>query len=429
MHVATFINNDYREFAIYDCVRSIPSIFDGLKLSQRKALYGVIDLNQKAKVSTATSHAVKVSGYLHGETSMEDAIVKMSQTFPGSNNLPIFKGHGQFGSRLSNVSAASRYIFVELNKDIWNLMSKDDDLILKHQFEEGMFVEPKSYYPYVPFCLVNGAEGIGVGFATDIPPYSIPSLKKAVREIITHGKVKTPLVPYYEGFTGTVELSGSQIITKGKISPKGANGLEITELPIGYQNDKYKQVLNGLIEQGIIKDYDNLSTEEKWHFVINAPRNTVALSQDELLETFKLIRRSTPNFVLWGVDGGLKVYSDVNEVLVEFVRWRLGIFEEYRLAKIDKLSDSVSFMKEKVRFIEYWVKNAKSLVNVPKKTITETLLKQNFIEYHLDSFMRMSLWSLTDEEIQKAKDELSKSEEAKKVLESKTAKDLYREVF
>ena len=92
MNIKDFIDSQYKEYATYDCVRSIPSITDGLKLPQRKALYGLLDLNTKAKVSTATSHIVKVSGYLHGETSMEDTVVRMAQSFPGDKQHPSIPG-------------------------------------------------------------------------------------------------------------------------------------------------------------------------------------------------------------------------------------------------------------------------------------------------------------------------------------------------
>ena len=83
----------------------------------------------------------------------------------------------------------------------------------------------------------------GTGFATDIMAHSYTDLKKVVKEILKTGKVKTKLVPSYAGFKGDVEmLDSGQVLTKGKFNRVNTTTIEITELPIGYQNDKYKEV-------------------------------------------------------------------------------------------------------------------------------------------------------------------------------------------
>lgn len=409
MNIKDFIDKEYREFAIYACVRTIPSITDGLKLPQRKALFGVLDLNQKAKVSTATSHIIKVSGYLHGETSMEDTVVRMAQKYPGANNIPMFEGEGQFGSRLSPESAASRYIYVKPSNRIWDLFSKQDDVILKHRFEEGITIEPETYFPVVPVCLVNGASGIGSGFATDIMPHKYADLKKAVKEILSKGKVKSKLVPSYEGFTGTTEiLDNGQVLIKGKFKRINTTTIEIIELPIGYTNDSYKEVLNRLVDDKFIKDYDNLSTEDEWKFVVYAPRTTVSMTDDELMAKFKLISRNTQNLVLWDINGNLKIYESVESVLEEFVVWRLTKYEELRVKQIMIQEEMYSELMNKVKFVQLWVSNAKDLAGKTKQHIIDFMLDRGVEEQYLDKFMRMPVYSFTQEEIdaleQKAKD-------------------------
>lgn len=409
MNIKDFIDKEYREFAIYACVRTIPSITDGLKLPQRKALFGVLDLNQKAKVSTATSHIIKVSGYLHGESSMEDTVVRMAQKYPGANNIPLFEGEGQFGSRLSSESAASRYIYVKPSNRIWDLFSKQDEVLLNHRFEEGMSIEPETYFPVVPVCLVNGASGIGSGFATDIMPHKYADLKKAVKEILSKGKVKTKLVPSYEGFTGTTEiLDNGQVLVKGKFKRINTTTIEINELPVGYTNDSYKEVLNRLVDDKFIKDYDNLSTEDEWKFVVYAPRTTVSMTDDELMAKFKLISRNTQNLVLWDINGNLKIYESVESVLEEFVVWRLTKYEELRVKQIMIQEEMHSELMNKVKFVQLWVSNAKDLAGKTKQHIIDFMLDRGVEEQYLDKFMRLPVYSFTQEEIgsleQKAKD-------------------------
>lgn len=430
MNIKDFIDTQYKEYATYDCVRSIPSITDGLKLPQRKALFGLLDLNSKAKVSTATSHIVKVSGYLHGETSMEDTVVRMAQSFPGANNIPLFQGHGQFGSRLSNESAASRYIYVTPSDGMWGMMGKEDNLILEYKFEEGMQIEPKTYFPYVPFCLVNGTSGIGTGFATDIMAHSYSDLKKVVKEILKTGKVKTKLIPSYVGFKGDVEmLDSGQVLTKGKFNRVNTTTIEITELPIGYQNDKYKEVLNKLIEQKQIKDYDNLSTEEEWKFVIYTYRNVTALSDDELMQMFKLVSRNTQNLVMWDTNDRLKRYDSVADIMLEFVEWRTAKFEVLRQSLIAKCESNLSEMKEKMKFIQAWVDSPMEFINKPKKVVVDKMIEVGVMEDYLEKFIRLPLSSLTDEDISSLRDKISETETYKIELENKTAKDMYLQVL
>lgn len=426
MNIKDFIDKEYREFAVYNCVRTIPSIKDGLKLPQRKALFGVLDLNQKAKVSTATSHIIKVSGYLHGESSMEDTVVRMAQKYPGANNIPLFEGDGQFGSRLSPEAAASRYIHVSPSNRIWEMFSKQDNEILEHRFEEGSFIEPDSYFPVVPVCLVNGASGIGSGFATDIMAHRYSDLKKAIKEVLSKGKVKTPLVPSYEGFKGTTEkLENGQVLIKGTFKRVNTTTIEITELPIGYHNDSYKEVLNRLIDDKFIKDYDNLSTEDEWKFIVYVPRTTTALTDDELMVKFKLISRNTQNIVLWDTNDNLKIYDSVESVLEEFVDWRLGKYELLRNKLIDKSNDQVSELQEKMKFIKAWIDAPNEFSNKPKAVIHQKMVDRGVSVELVEKFMRIPVYSFTDEEITSLRDKISELKNYVVELQNTTANEMY----
>ena len=109
--IRDFIANEWAQYADYDNRRSLPHIMDGLKITQRKAMYTATLMPKSEKpirVSQFASEAAKVTAYHHGEVSMVDAVVKLAQDYPGSNNFPWLEKHGQFGTRLSNDSAAPR---------------------------------------------------------------------------------------------------------------------------------------------------------------------------------------------------------------------------------------------------------------------------------------------------------------------------------
>ena len=149
--------------------------------------------------------------------------------------------------------------------------------------------------------LVNGSDGIGNGFRTSILPYDVKSIIKCLNECIKHGKTKSKLIPFVNGFTGEVEKIDKQVSFKGKFTKINTTKIRITELPPYYNNEKYKTLLNNLIESGHINDYENRSTEDSWEWIVTCPRATTNMSDDELMILFGLVTKITENLVGWGV--------------------------------------------------------------------------------------------------------------------------------
>jgi len=166
--VCDFVDKEMIHFSKYDCDRSIPNLMDGLKVSQRKILYSAFKKNlvSEIKVAQFSGYVSEHSGYHHGESSLNGAIVNMAQTFVGSNNINVLMPNGQFGTRLQGGkdSASERYIFTQLNKITRMIFKKEDDVILNYLNDDGTPVEPVFYAPILPMILVNGTKGIGTGF-------------------------------------------------------------------------------------------------------------------------------------------------------------------------------------------------------------------------------------------------------------------------
>ena len=120
------------------------------------------------KLSKFSGYVSEQSGYHHGESSLNGAIVNMAQDFVGSNNVNLLMPNGQFGTRLQGGkdSASERYIFTKLNKITRTIYRKEDDDILDYLDDDGLSVEPIFYVPIIPMVLVNGSIGIGTGFST-----------------------------------------------------------------------------------------------------------------------------------------------------------------------------------------------------------------------------------------------------------------------
>jgi DNA topoisomerase-2 len=406
VQIKDFIKHQWKDYADYDNRRSLPHVMDGLKITQRKVMYTATKMpkgDKPVRVSQFASKAAELTVYHHGEQSMVSTVVNMAQDFPFSNNYPLMEKHGQFGTRLSNASAAPRYILTKLHEN-WNrFFKKDDQEIVEYLYDDEDQIEPKYFIPVLPTILLNGAEGMGNGFSVKILNYDVPDVAKAVREITKHGKVKTPLVPKTVGFNGTVEKVDRQVVFKGVLKIVHTTKLHITELPPGYDNEKYKTLLNKLIDSNLIKDYENRSTEDKWDFTINCPREFSALGHEVLMDKLGLIKRITENFVCWGMDDSAPMTFDGPEALVEY--WyeeRLKLYAKSLQHQIKQVKAHLIKLDLKIRFIRWCLKND-----------FRKLTKAEFIEQACagvkrltpevaSDFVSMPMYRITTDEVKKA---------------------------
>ncbi|KAA0151328.1 hypothetical protein FNF31_06864 [Cafeteria roenbergensis] len=192
--VSTFIDEELIEFSWADVHRSIPSVVDGLKPSQRKVLFACLARARKGGVSTGEGGAeykvaqlagavAEATAYHHGEASLISTIVNMAQDYVGANNLPLLEPRGQFGTRLAGGkdAASARYIFTRLSPATRRLFPAVDDTLLPRCEDDGAKVEPVAYAPVIPLALVNGAAGIGTGWSTHVPMHGPGDVLAAVR--------------------------------------------------------------------------------------------------------------------------------------------------------------------------------------------------------------------------------------------------------
>jgi DNA topoisomerase-2 len=357
--LSEIFTEDVRQFSIYDCVRSLPSGIDGLKPAMRKIVFGMLKKfpTQEVKVSIAASGIQECSAYHHG--SLEGTIVNMAQSFPGSNNVPFLEDIGQFGSRISPVASATRYIFTKLSDSFRQIYLKEDDGILVHQEDDGTIIEPEMYLPIIPTVLLNGADGMGTGFACRILAYNPLHLIEACETIIKSGALKDDLTPWYKGFNGSIVKTNGQTVFTGVLAVTNTTTVVISELPIGTFTQKYRDVLNDLEDKGIVKSYVDNSSEEKTEFVVTCPREVLRKSPDELIKTFKLVSRDTENFTVWNENGKLKKFESAKTLVEWFVKFRLLKYAERRENLIAKSNESLSKLKERLVFIKFYLKQSK----------------------------------------------------------------------
>lgn len=251
--IKEFVHQELIHFSNYDNIRSIPSISDGFKPSQRKVLYACLKRNlfNELKVAQLAAAVAEISAYHHGEQSLVATIINMAQNFVGSNNLNLLVPQGQLGTRLMGGKdhSSARYIYTYLENWVNKIFNKIDSELLEYLDDDGMTIEPKYYLPIVPLILINGAEGIGTGFSTFIPNYNpIDIINSLINKL--EGKAnKIKLVPWYKNFKGKIiKYDDNTWISTGLLSiDEKRCDLNITELPIKLWTNDYKEFLEELI--------------------------------------------------------------------------------------------------------------------------------------------------------------------------------------
>lgn len=325
-----FFGTAFKDFSLYDNVRSIPKLTDGLKPSQRKAVYGTLTRGEQAsliQVERLASVVAAATDYHHGTGSMASTIVGMANNYAGSNNVNLFLPEGQFGSRLTAESAAHRYIETKLAPSFRQLFPKADDAILEHHMADGDKIEPITYAPLLPMVLVNGAQGTGTGHACLIMSYNPEHVTAACLSVLAGKKLKPgTLVPWFRGFSGDVARNAEtgQVVITGKLEVVNTTTIKVTELPVGTYLDQFKARLNKLEDAQFIKDYEDRSTEQAFDFTITAPRSTTALDEEELYKKFGMISRDTENYTVWNIDGRLQRFESAEALIEKFVPWQIG---------------------------------------------------------------------------------------------------------
>jgi len=221
-----FVNKELVLFSKANVIRAIPSVIDGFKPSQRKVLFGCFKrrLRNDVKVAQLVGYVSEHAAYHHGEASLSETIIAMAQDFVGSNNINVLVPQGQFGTRLQGGkdAASARYIYTRLAPLARAVFPEADDAVLNYLNEEGLSIEPQWYCPVLPMVLVNGAEGIGTGWATSVPNFNPRELIQNLRRWLREEEMQE-MMPWYRGFRGAINWckneDGARVEVFGTVSP------------------------------------------------------------------------------------------------------------------------------------------------------------------------------------------------------------------
>lgn len=420
-----FINKDLIHYSNYDVARSIPSICDGLKISQRKILYCSFkrNLTNEIKVAQLSGYVSEKAMYHHGENSLQGAIINMAQNYIGSNNLNLLEPRGQFGSRIhgGKDSASPRYIFTLLSPITRSIFIKDDEDILNYQEDDGMSIEPECYYPIIPMILVNGCMGIGTGFSTTISCYKPEDIIKNLKNLINgNGDIEQfEMSPWYKDFKGSIKYVDGKYISIGCYEKIAPTKIRITELPIGMWTMDFKEHIEDLLEKNInIKNYESYYTDATIDFVIHFD------TADSLLEymikekngftkienTFKLVTSKllgTTNMYLFDNERKIKKYDTVYDIMKSFYHIRYNIYQKRKDKVIESSKYNLGLLDNKRKFVNMVIEE-KIIVHKMKKKELEDLLEQYEFMKHEQSYdylLKIPVYNLTIDMVEKIKNE------------------------
>ncbi len=410
-----FINQDLIQFSNYDNDRSIPSVCDGLKPSQRKILYAAFKKNLKnqMKVAQFSGYVSAEANYHHGEASLNGAIVKMAQDFVGSNNINLLTPDGNFGGRSmgGKDSASERYIFTRLNDVTHKIYNKNDIPLLKQIMDDGDLVEPEYYVPILPMILVNGTTGIGTGYSTDVPMHNPLDIIENLEALMEEKETKK-LKPWYRGFTGVIEeKSEKQYINKGVVNIVDDTTIEITELPIESWTSDYKIYLEALIvgstsnpspkaakaeasgkgegkvkkastHKQVIQSFKEYHTDSTVKFELKMKKEDISYYKehmDELYDYLKLTGKiNYSNMTLYDSQGHLKKYDSTDDILKEFYMVRYGYYIKRKAYMLKYIKRQLDMCASKVRFIEEIMDKTLDIMYKEDEVVEKMLEEHNY---------------------------------------------------
>ncbi len=237
--------------------RALPDVRDGLKPVHRRVLYGMHELGVRA--SSAHKKSARIVGEVlgkyhpHGDTSVYDTMVRMAQEW--SLRYMLVDGQGNFGSVDGDSPAAMRYTEARMRKISEDMLVDIEKDTVDHTFNfDDTLQEPTVLPTRVPGLLINGASGIAVGMATNMPPHNLSEVVDGtiayidnndieIDELITH--IKAPDFPTggtiygYDGVREAFKTGRGRVVMRGKASFEEVNGREsiiVNEIP--YQVNK-----------------------------------------------------------------------------------------------------------------------------------------------------------------------------------------------
>jgi len=390
--LATYAERAYLDYAISVVKgRALPEVADGQKPVQRRILFAMNEMNLRADAKPVKSARVvgDVLGkfHPHGDQSAYDALVRLAQDF--SLRYPLIDGQGNFGSRDGDGAAAMRYTEARLTKIASLLLDEIDegtvDFIPNY---DGSMQEPRLLPARLPFVLLNGASGIAVGMATEVPSHNLKEVASAAIALMKNPKIShDELMSHVPGpdFPGGAQIISShaeisQIYQTGRGSLKvrarwviedmarGQWKLVVTEMPPGTSTQKVLQEIEELtnpkvkvgkktltpeqnnLKQTILSLLDSVRDESSKDAAVRLvfEPKTKNIDVNEFVTTLlahtSLESNAPINLVMIGNDGRPR-QKGLGEILSEWIEFRVATVTRRTKHRLSKVNDRIHILE------------------------------------------------------------------------------------
>jgi DNA gyrase subunit A len=440
------VKEDYLAYSMAVLIgRAIPSLTDGMKPVQRRILTAMKWLNLKPEGKYMKSARVEgeVMGKLHPHGSSYGAMVTLAA--PWNNNLPLIDGHGNWGSSVDG-AASSRYTEAKLSAFAWDALLDDSDTWRTAPNYDGSLQEPVELNAKVPTVLLNGQDGIGVGFATKIPPHSLRDICDAVVK-------NTPLIPsfptgcdlvrddglasYTATGTGSLRLRAKCEIVEGvrEGRKQARSTLVFTNLPPTTNPEKLGEQIAAGLEKGVLDsiaeviDESDLSGDRL--AVVAKPNTDTDLLKRRLYHYTDLDTKYSARTLV--IDGLRPVELSPSEVITRWQRWRLDClgrkFQHELNASESRIEIVRGYLKaiDKIDAVIKIIRGSKS----PKEALIE-LVSNRALKLTSDqarAILEMRLRALTNLDSEELANEASDLEKRIAELETLIKEDKARKAY
>ncbi len=356
------MRRSYLDYAMSVIVsRALPDVRDGLKPVHRRILYGMKeqgnDWNRAYRKCAKTVGEVMGNYHPHGDTAIYDALVRMAQDF--SMRLPLVDGQGNFGSMDGDAAAAMRYTESRLTRVASDGLLEDidkDTVDFQPNYDETS-KEPVVLPARFPNLLVNGAGGIAVGMATNIPPHNLGEVIDACCAFVDNPAISIDelieIVPGPDFPTGGVILGragireayhrgrGSVVIrAKATIEelPKDRSAIIFTEIPYQVNKSRLAARIGELAREKTIEGISDIrdeSNREGVRLVIEVRRD--AMPEVVLNQLYRYTALQTSFGVnMLAIDNGRPGMMTIKEIITAFVRFREEVITRRTIFELGK---------------------------------------------------------------------------------------------
>lgn len=411
--------------------RALPSVEDGLKPVQRRILYAMKLLGlEKGQTRKCARIVGDVLGKLHphGDTAVYDALVRMAQDF--SLRYPLIKGQGNFGSLDGDSAAAMRYTEAKLQPiSVESLNDLDKETVKMFPNFDNSIKEPETLPGKLPALLLNGATGIAVGMATNIPPHNLSEICDAIvkyieKPDITIDKlmniVRGPDFPTGGYVTGEIEqlykTGKGRLVVRGKTTTeesKGKTKIIITEIPYMLNKATLVESIARLVQAKklpAISDLRDESSKGKVRIVIELRKGADYKFTLNRLHKFTRLQDRFDGNVIALVQGKPRTLN-LKQIIEEYVKYRKLVVtrrEKYNLKKAEQRLEIVLGLLIALKNIDVIValiKRSKTTTEAHANLVRKFKLTNNQSQAILDMKLS-SLTSLESEKLRKEEKEL-----------------------